>query len=216
MKLMKSILGLAAVAAVIPYKTEAVDNEQKKTCNLTSLTWKAEYNSDKETGDTTLSVDLLGGLQEAIDKTVDFVRDVFFTDEADCDFYEVVEIDGEEDVADESASVEGEAVEAIAEAVEITPTKIVEEIPAELVAEVVEAPVEVAPVAEEKAIVKDEKFDEAVQVAIEEGKISTSMLQRKLSIGYSRATKIIAAMEEAGVVGPSDGKSPRQVLVGRE
>ena len=208
MKLMKSILGLAAVAAVIPYKTEAVDNEQKKTCNLTSLTWKAEYNSDKETGDTTLSVDLLGGLQEAIDKTVDFVRDVFFTDEADCDFYEVVEIDDEEDVADESASVEDEAVE---EAVEITPTKIVEEIPAELVAEVVEAPV-----AEEKAIAKDEKFDEAVQVAIEEGKISTSMLQRKLSIGYSRATKIIAAMEEAGVVGPSDGKSPRQVLVGRE
>ena len=208
MKLMKSILGLAAVAAVIPYKTEAVDNEQKKTCNLTSLTWKAEYNSDKETGDTTLSVDLLGGLQEAIDKTVDFVRDVFFTDEADCDFYEVVEIDDEEDVADESVSVEDEAVE---EAVEITPTKIVEEIPAELVAEVVEAPV-----AEEKAIAKDEKFDEAVQVAIEEGKISTSMLQRKLSIGYSRATKIIAAMEEAGVVGPSDGKSPRQVLVGRE
>lgn len=204
MKLMKSILGLAAVAAVIPYKTEAVDNEQKKTCNLTSLTWKAEYNSDKETGDTTLSVDLLGGLQEAIDKTVDFVRDVFFTDEADCDFYEVVEIDDEEDVADESASVECEAVE-------ITPTKIVEEIPAELVAEVVEAPV-----AEEKVIAKDEKFDEAVQVAIKEGKISTSMLQRKLSIGYSRATKIIAAMEEAGVVGPSDGKSPRQVLVGRE
>ena len=71
---------------------------------------------------------------------------------------------------------------------------------------VTEIPVEAAPA-------KDARFDEAVQVAIEAGKISTSMLQKKLSIGYSRASKIINAMEAEGLIGPSDGKNAREVLV---
>lgn len=214
MKLMKSILGLAAIAAVIPYKTESVDNEKETVCNLTSLTWKANYKSDKEKGDTTLSIDLLGGLQEAINKTTEFVKDVFFTDEADVDFYEVVEFGGEaEEVAcAEAVEPVAEVTEPVAEVAEAVETAV-----AEPAAPVEEAPVAEEPaVVEEKAVAKDEKFDEAVQVAIEAGKVSTSMLQKKLSIGYSRATKIINAMEEAGVVGPSDGKSPRQVLVGKE
>ncbi|MEN9785905.1 MAG: hypothetical protein RLZZ299_1169 [Pseudomonadota bacterium] len=60
----------------------------------------------------------------------------------------------------------------------------------------------------------DEKYDEAVQFAIERGSISTSMLQRHLGIGYNRAANIVDVMEQEGVVGPADGVKPRKVLVG--
>jgi hypothetical protein len=60
----------------------------------------------------------------------------------------------------------------------------------------------------------DEKYDEAVQFAIERGSISTSMLQRHLGIGYNRAANIVEVMEREGVVGAADGVKPRKVLVG--
>jgi S-DNA-T family DNA segregation ATPase FtsK/SpoIIIE len=60
---------------------------------------------------------------------------------------------------------------------------------------------------------KDEKYDEAVRIVIEMGRASTSVLQRRLRIGYGRAASIIDMMERDGIVGPEDGSKPRQVLV---
>lgn len=60
---------------------------------------------------------------------------------------------------------------------------------------------------------KDEKHDEAVRIVIEMGRASTSVLQRRLRIGYGRAASIIDMMEREGIVGPEDGSKPRQVLV---
>jgi len=59
----------------------------------------------------------------------------------------------------------------------------------------------------------DESFEEAAIAVIEAGKGSTSYLQRKLSIGYNRAARIIDQLEEAGIVGGADGSKPREVLV---
>lgn len=56
-------------------------------------------------------------------------------------------------------------------------------------------------------------FRDAVQAVIDGGKASTSYLQRRLRIGYSRAARIIEEMEERGIVGPADGAKPRDVLV---
>jgi S-DNA-T family DNA segregation ATPase FtsK/SpoIIIE len=60
---------------------------------------------------------------------------------------------------------------------------------------------------------KDDKYDEAVRIVIEMGRASTSVLQRRLRIGYGRAASIIDMMEREGIVGPEDGSKPRQVLV---
>ena len=62
----------------------------------------------------------------------------------------------------------------------------------------------------------DSKFNEAVKLAIEEGKISTSLMQRRLGVGYGRAAKIIDAMEERGYVSKPDGNKPRRVLLTAE
>jgi S-DNA-T family DNA segregation ATPase FtsK/SpoIIIE len=59
----------------------------------------------------------------------------------------------------------------------------------------------------------DPKFNEAVNVAIEAGKISTSYLQRRMSIGYGRAAKLIDAMEKLGIVSQPDGQRARNVLI---
>lgn len=59
----------------------------------------------------------------------------------------------------------------------------------------------------------DSLYDEVVEFAIEQGKVSTSLVQRKFRIGYNRASRIIDAMEENGVVGASDGVRPRTVLL---
>lgn len=59
----------------------------------------------------------------------------------------------------------------------------------------------------------DDMFREAVRVVIEGGKASTSLLQRRLRIGYGRAARLIETMEEQGIVGPADGSRPREVLV---
>jgi S-DNA-T family DNA segregation ATPase FtsK/SpoIIIE len=56
-------------------------------------------------------------------------------------------------------------------------------------------------------------WQDAVRVVIESGKASTSLLQRRLRIGYGRASRIIDEMEERGVIGPADGARPREVLV---
>jgi DNA segregation ATPase FtsK/SpoIIIE, S-DNA-T family len=59
----------------------------------------------------------------------------------------------------------------------------------------------------------DDMFKDAVRAVVHEGKASTSMLQRKLRIGYGRAARLIETMEEKGIVGPADGSRPREVLV---
>ncbi len=58
----------------------------------------------------------------------------------------------------------------------------------------------------------DELYEEALKIAYQYGKISVSMLQRKLRIGYNRAARLVEKMEEEGIVGPSDGVRPRPVL----
>ena len=60
---------------------------------------------------------------------------------------------------------------------------------------------------------KDEFFDEAVQMVLETGQASVSMLQRRLRLGYTRAARIIDAMEEEGIVGPFRGSKPREILI---
>ena len=59
----------------------------------------------------------------------------------------------------------------------------------------------------------DSKFREAVKLAVEEGKISTSLMQRRLGLGYGRAAKIIDSMEQMGYVSKPDGNKPRRVLL---
>ena len=63
---------------------------------------------------------------------------------------------------------------------------------------------------------EDELFEEAKAIIIKAGKASTSMLQRRLSIGYGRAAKILDMLEEAGIIGPSNGAKPREVMVSAE
>ncbi|MGD2186682.1 MAG: DNA translocase FtsK [Desulfobacterales bacterium] len=59
----------------------------------------------------------------------------------------------------------------------------------------------------------DERYDDAVALITKTGQASISMIQRHLRIGYNRAARIIEKMEKEGVVGPSDGAKPREVLV---
>ena len=59
----------------------------------------------------------------------------------------------------------------------------------------------------------DDMFSDAVRVVVDMRKASTSLLQRKLRIGYSRAARIVEEMEERGIVGPADGSRPREVLI---
>ena len=59
----------------------------------------------------------------------------------------------------------------------------------------------------------DQRFLDAVDLAIRSGKISTSLLQRKLSIGYGKAAKYIDAMEDSGVVSEPQGQKPREILI---
>ena len=58
----------------------------------------------------------------------------------------------------------------------------------------------------------DELYEAALKIAYQYGKISVSMLQRKLRIGYNRAARLVERMEEEGIVGPSDGVRPRPVI----
>ncbi|MCC7469635.1 MAG: DNA translocase FtsK [Bacteroidetes bacterium] len=59
---------------------------------------------------------------------------------------------------------------------------------------------------------KDELFAEAKKIVIEEKKASTSYIQRRLKIGYSRAARILDELEQAGIVGPANGAKAREIL----
>ncbi|WP_028845751.1 DNA translocase FtsK [Thermodesulfatator atlanticus] len=59
----------------------------------------------------------------------------------------------------------------------------------------------------------DELYEQAVQIVVQTGQASISMLQRRLRVGYNRAARMIERMEKEGIVGPSDGVRPRPVLL---
>ena len=59
----------------------------------------------------------------------------------------------------------------------------------------------------------DPMMDEAIKVVVEAGQASTSLLQRRLRLGYARAGRLIDEMEQLGIVGPHEGSKPRQVLM---
>ncbi len=62
----------------------------------------------------------------------------------------------------------------------------------------------------------DEMLPQAIECVVEAGMASTSMLQKKLRLGYARASRIIDQLEERGVVGPFEGSKPRQVLISHD
>jgi S-DNA-T family DNA segregation ATPase FtsK/SpoIIIE len=62
----------------------------------------------------------------------------------------------------------------------------------------------------------DDLLPQAVEMVIEAGQASTSMIQRRLRVGYARAGRLIDEMEKRGIVGPADGAKPRSVLISRE
>lgn len=62
----------------------------------------------------------------------------------------------------------------------------------------------------------DDMLPDAIECVIEAGQASTSLLQRRLKLGYARAARIVDQMEERGIVGPFEGSKPRQVLITRE
>ena len=59
----------------------------------------------------------------------------------------------------------------------------------------------------------DPMLRSAIELAVEAGKISTSLIQRRLSLGYGRAAKLIDQMQDMGIVGPQEGQKPRNVLI---
>ena len=63
---------------------------------------------------------------------------------------------------------------------------------------------------------EDELLEEAKEIIVLAGKASTSLLQRRLRIGYSRAASILDMLEEAGIIGPSNGSKPREILISNE
>ena len=63
---------------------------------------------------------------------------------------------------------------------------------------------------------QDEHFAEGVDVILELGQASVSLLQRRLKLGYARAARLMDQMEEQGIVGPSEGAKPRQILITKE
>ncbi len=60
---------------------------------------------------------------------------------------------------------------------------------------------------------RDELFDEAVRLVAEYQQASTSFLQRRMKVGYSRAARLMDELEQAGIVGPADGAKPRPIYV---
>jgi S-DNA-T family DNA segregation ATPase FtsK/SpoIIIE len=60
---------------------------------------------------------------------------------------------------------------------------------------------------------KDPLFDDALRLVCQHDKASASLLQRRLSVGYARAARILDQLEEAGIIGPGEGSKPRDVLM---
>jgi len=67
-----------------------------------------------------------------------------------------------------------------------------------------------------EGISDDPMLKNAIELAVESGKISTSLIQRRLSLGYGRAAKLIDRMEQLGYVSAPEGQKPRQVLITKE
>ena len=65
----------------------------------------------------------------------------------------------------------------------------------------------------EKEEYDDPMYNEIVEFAIQTGKVSTSLLQRRFRLGYNRAARVVDLLEERGIVGPANGSKPREVLV---
>jgi len=65
---------------------------------------------------------------------------------------------------------------------------------------------------EEETSELDSVYEDAVRIVVESGKASTSLLQRRLRLGYGRAARLIDMMQKDGIVGSPDGARPREVL----
>jgi S-DNA-T family DNA segregation ATPase FtsK/SpoIIIE len=63
---------------------------------------------------------------------------------------------------------------------------------------------------------RDDLFDEAVRFVVQSGQASTSMLQRRFRVGFSRAGRLFEIMERDGIIGPADGSKPREILVAKD
>ena len=63
---------------------------------------------------------------------------------------------------------------------------------------------------------EDPLYDQIVEFAIQTGKVSASLLQRRFRLGYNRAARVVDLLEERGIVGPANGSKPREVLVKME
>jgi len=61
----------------------------------------------------------------------------------------------------------------------------------------------------------DKNFEEAKEIVLSTGKASASLLQRRMSVGYARAARIIDELEQEGIIGPASGSKPREILVPR-
>jgi len=71
------------------------------------------------------------------------------------------------------------------------------------------------PVSEDKESFDDPLYNEILEFAVETGKISASLIQRRFRLGYNRAARIIDLLEERGIIGPQNGSKPREVLLGK-
>jgi S-DNA-T family DNA segregation ATPase FtsK/SpoIIIE len=60
---------------------------------------------------------------------------------------------------------------------------------------------------------KDPMFDDAVKLVQDLGKASSSLMQRRLKLGYARAARVLDQLEQAGIVGPANGAKPREILI---
>ncbi|GAA0365950.1 S-DNA-T family DNA segregation ATPase FtsK/SpoIIIE [Bacillus horti] len=69
---------------------------------------------------------------------------------------------------------------------------------------------------QEAASIEDDLYQDAVDMVVNQGSASVSMLQRRFRIGYTRAARLIDSMEANGIVGPYEGSKPREVLVSKE
>jgi len=63
---------------------------------------------------------------------------------------------------------------------------------------------------------QDDMLEEAIDLVVQTGRASTTFLQRRLGIGYPRASRLMDQLEEEGIVGPADGSRPREVLAGQD